>query len=611
MMIKHITMHRIGLIQIENFRACQTISLPLDDFTPLVGQNNAGKSTILEALKWLLKPEALAVSDFADATKPIVVTARVEGISEAVLALIPESKHRTAIQPCCPNGVLWIRVKAEGSKKFTSEVWDPAKTDVEGNPTDWKPYPTGLPQAVTAILPEPLSIQAMKDVQKDFTSVAAGTAIKKLIEEIAAPVTKANTEEIESALKTINGLLTGVGGTRSKALNDFDKDASEVLKDFFPGLTLQLELPETKIKEFFKSGSLKVSEAGKQGSMDFAQLGSGAQRAIEMALICYLAKAAANADANCARKLLLIDEPELYLHPQGVRRIREALKELSVKGFQVVFSTHSPLMLDRANAAHTVIVRKEPLTGTTTQNPLQQAVKDAIADAQAQSQTLFELGNLAEIYFADRVVICEGKTDRRVLPLAYERFFGRAPELDHIAFVSIGGCGNILGSLEVLRAMKIPSCAIADLDFAFTHAARGGKAIIAQDDTEMKGAKTILERIQPTHNFLLEGDLPKGGDGFKAAKIWQLMASEDDGKILAINVHKKLKEKSIWLWKEGCIEDVMQRKKKGEDAIIEHEQLIMKMSAEDMISQMPFLVECLKWVRNCEQPEHKPTEVGS
>ena len=246
-----LTMHRISYIQIQNFRACQSVSLPLDDFTPLVGQNNTGKSTILESLRWLLKPDARSATDFADTGKPIVVTARVEGISAAILGLIPEQKHRTAIEPFCPNGVLWIRVKTEGAKKFTSEVWDPEKADAEGNPTDWRPYPTGLPQAVSAILPEPLSIQAMKDVQKDFTSVAAGTTIKKLIEEIAEPVTKANSAEIEAALKTINGLLTGEGGVRSKALEDFDAEASEVLEEFFPGLTLQLELPETKIKEFF------------------------------------------------------------------------------------------------------------------------------------------------------------------------------------------------------------------------------------------------------------------------------------------------------------------------------------------------------------------------
>lgn len=73
-------------------------------------------------------------------------------------------------------------------------------------------------------------------------------------------------------------------------------------------------------------------------------------------------------------------------------------------------------MLSRDNAADTVIVGKTKQKGTFTRLPLRIAVKDALEDAESQSRTLFELGNLAEIYFAERVVLCEGKTDRRILP---------------------------------------------------------------------------------------------------------------------------------------------------------------------------------------------------
>ncbi|MHB9008547.1 MAG: ATP-dependent nuclease [Limisphaerales bacterium] len=593
-------MHRISYIQIQNFRACQSVSLPLDDFTPLVGQNNVGKSTILESLRWLLKPDARSASDFADAKLPIVVTARIEGISAAILGCIPEPKHRTAIEPYCPNGVLWIRVSADGTtaKSLKPEVWNPAVLEANGMPKEWRPYPTGLPQAVSAILPEPLSIQAMKDVQKDFTSVAAGTSIKRLIEEISEPVTKANAAEIDAALKTINGLLTGEGGIRSKALKDFDEEATKVLEDFFPGLTLQLELPETKVKEFFKSGTLKVGETGRTGVMEFAQLGSGAQRAIEMALIRYLARATADTEANFTRKLLLIDEPELYLHPQGVRRVRQALAILATKGFQVVFSTHSPLMLDRANAANTVIVRKEQASGAVTRKPLKQAVQDALAGAESQSRALFELGNVAEVYFAERVVICEGKTDRRILPLAYERFYGRAPELDHVAFVSLGGCGDILRGLSVLRAMEIPCCAIADLDFSFTQATKGNAPLLAKDGAEMSRAKAILKRIQPVHGFLLEGELPRKGNNFSAADIWALLAADADGKTLTSDVHDQLKGHSIWIWQSGCIEHVTGTADKGEDAIIEQEEALRTKSSADVATEFPAIVECFKWVKS-------------
>ena len=48
-------MHRLSHLVIKNFRACRDVSLPLEGYTPLVGQNNTGKSTILQAIEWVLK----------------------------------------------------------------------------------------------------------------------------------------------------------------------------------------------------------------------------------------------------------------------------------------------------------------------------------------------------------------------------------------------------------------------------------------------------------------------------------------------------------------------------------------------------------------------------
>ncbi len=245
-------------------------------------------------------------------------------------------------------------------------------------------------------------------------------------------------------------------------------------------------------------------------------------------------------------------------------------------------------MLDRANAAHTVIVHKEPATGAVTRKPLQQAVRNALAEAQSQSRVLFELGNIADIYFAERVVICEGKTDRRVLPLTYERLYGRGPELDHIAFISLGGCG-------------ISCCAIADLDFSFTEVAKGNAPLIAKDGAEMARAKAVLKRIQPVHRFLLEGDLPRRGNDFVAADIWALLAADADGKTLAADVHGQLKAHSIWIWKSGCIEHVMGSAGKGEDAIIEQEEALRTKSSSDVAAEFPAIVECFDWVRSFDK----------
>ena len=69
------------------------MSLPLEGYTPLVGQNNTGKSTILEAIRWVLKPAALVAGDFHTAGEPVCVTACIDGIDTDVLDRIPPSQN--------------------------------------------------------------------------------------------------------------------------------------------------------------------------------------------------------------------------------------------------------------------------------------------------------------------------------------------------------------------------------------------------------------------------------------------------------------------------------------------------------------------------------------
>lgn len=161
-------------------------------------------------------------------------------------------------------------------------------------------------------------------------------------------------------------------------------------------------------------------------------------------------------------------------------------------------------MLNRENIADTVIVGKNPDSGVTTQKPLRQAVDEALSNAESQSRALFELGNLADIYFAGRVVLCEGKTDRRLLPLAYEQLYGRPPELDHLAFVSLGSCADIPKALPVLAAMGIKACEVVDLDFCYTHARSGG--LLGKDAEDLSDAKARIALMQLDHGFTLSGN---------------------------------------------------------------------------------------------------------
>lgn len=566
-----------------------------------MGQNNVGKSTILEAIRWVLKPTALLESDFHSGQSTVTVAACVEGITSTVLDKIREQKHRKAIEPYCHDGTLWIRASnGRGTKAITKEIWDPEQYSGFDLPDHWRSYPTGLPQAVNALLPEPLFIEAMEDIGEDLGKSKAGTTIKRLLDEIMGPVLDAHAD-LNNALDRIRSILAVDGTNRSSLLQRFDEEATRALSDFFPGLDLDLDLQAVSIKEFFKTGDLRVTDNMTGDQRRFDQMGTGAQRAIQMALVRYLAETRAPDENDPSRRLLLIDEPELYLHPQGVRHLRQALFQLSNAGFQVVFSTHSPLMLSRENAGDTVIVSKTVDDGVHTQKPLRRATKEALEEAESQTRTLFELGNLAEIYFADRVVLCEGKTDRRLLPLAYERLYGRTPDLDHIAFVALGSCSDIPKALPVLSAMGISACAVADLDFAFTAARAGKHPLLPKKEEDLDRVRDALRRMKDQHGFTLGGDgLPINdkSSGWRAVDAWAKVVEDREGRRAVDQTHDALKDKGVWVWPIGSIEEVTGHTEKGEAAILAQEVELLAMNPLDIENKMPLFKACFEWI-NC------------
>jgi len=79
-----------------------------------------------------------------------------------------------------------------------------------------------------------------------------------------------------------------------------------------------------------------------------------------MTLLQLLAEAQDESENRAAQVrpiILIIEEPELYMHPQMERRMRDVLYRLAGQpNMQVACSTHSPVFLDIADK-HKAIVR--------------------------------------------------------------------------------------------------------------------------------------------------------------------------------------------------------------------------------------------------------------
>ena len=190
------------------------------------------------------------------------------------------------------------------------------------------------------------------------------------------------------------------------------------MEKFFTGISAKIHIPVPKITDFLKSGTIVIDtiERCSKQRCQFIWSWNTARHSNRIDKMPADIKKVRWGFARTT--LLLIDEPELYLHPQAIELVRYSLSTLSSEGYQVIFTTHSPCMITREEAVRTQIIRR--FKGKTHALISTQAIiEQEFACAEAQSEMLFELGNASQVLFSEQILLFEGKTERAVFPELY------------------------------------------------------------------------------------------------------------------------------------------------------------------------------------------------
>jgi putative ATP-dependent endonuclease of the OLD family len=177
--------------------------------------------------------------------------------------------------------------------------------------------------------------------------------------------------------------------------------------------------------------------------------------------------------AEPARKrVLLIDEPECFLHPSTVRSAREAMYLLAeLPEWQVLASTHSPIFVD-VSKPHTTICRIE----RTDTGPAFTFCTDraTFSDEERDQLRMIRACNpfVSEFFFADHTVLVEGETEHAVLATLLEE---RGPAGKALHVVNCMGKANLPLFARILNHFGKPYTVIHDADSP--RAKRGDKWI--------------------------------------------------------------------------------------------------------------------------------------
>lgn len=179
-------------------------------------------------------------------------------------------------------------------------------------------------------------------------------------------------------------------------------------------------------------------------------MGGGIQNAIVLAIL--------KAFEETRRKgaIILIEEPEMFLHPQMQRSLYKTIREIG-RTNQVIYTTHSPHFVSVPEYDEVVLVRKSG-EGTYVRR------SDLPANSRRHEKLIKELDpERNELFFARRLLLVEGDTEKLAFPV-YAGRIGLDLDREGATIVEVGGKRNLKEFAEIAISFGIPTGIVYDED---------------------------------------------------------------------------------------------------------------------------------------------------
>jgi putative ATP-dependent endonuclease of OLD family len=513
---------QITKIAIENFRGIRELSIPMANFSCIIGENNAGKSSILQALDVFFNNPGLRDSDFYNKEDSIRVEVTFDEIKDEDLGRLTD-EHRSRIAEHVSEGRLSLsRIYSQPGKGVLRMVapmpidkryWPDAIAEVTAKkareelresavfhipdlaevlparptqkqvreevdkliaalPEDQKkpddvPLVTGMDKSIHALLPEVIYIPAVKDLSDDLKT-AETASFGKLI-GILFNTIKPKLASIDALFSTLENLLN-VTEVDGKEVDDRLKDVIAVeqavernLQEAFPDTSIRIEIPPPDLKSVLNNAQIAIDDGVRSG---FKSKGDGLRRSVTFAILRAYADLRSQermSDPSMTPRpyLLLFEEPELFLHPRAQIQLFEALKVFAADN-HVMVSTHSSAFFSpQATGTFVKLIKDRSVTP-----PCAKAYPVDLSDLRLKDQfQMVRQENNDAAFFCESILLVEGDSDHIVIPHIARTL---NPSWDFakksVAIARVGGKHNIKRYRSFFERFGVSVSALVDLD---------------------------------------------------------------------------------------------------------------------------------------------------
>lgn len=392
---------RISRIEIRNFRSFRQFELDLDGESMFViGENAGGKTSLLTAVARAFGRDLnFRAEDFVDRQQTIEIEVTLDQLDAAQAAVFGNYADFSSTPPT-------LRVA-------TRVIWDPAAEDA-----DVEHYYPRVPGSRSKREErEALSWQwlpASRDPERMLQFGIPRNLMGKLVE--ALPIDQSLENAVDAVRQASDDL--GQDAELQRFLQEARADLARMLPDV-AGDAFRMGIAAATARDLLRQFELVVEHLGEPVAVSTQSSGVA-----QLAIFVFAMKLATSQPGT----VLLVDEPEISLHPQAQRALMRALRTLDV---QMLVATHSGTLLDRADPRRVVRLRRTPAG-------IELASPSTLSDDDARKLARFTSPQTAEAFFARAVILVEGLSDQIVLEVLAERQ-GRNIDAEGVSIVPMGG----------------------------------------------------------------------------------------------------------------------------------------------------------------------------
>lgn len=172
---------------------------------------------------------------------------------------------------------------------------------------------------------------------------------------------------------------------------------------------------------------------------------------------------------------VLIDEPEIHLHPQWQNKLIKLFRKLHEdRNIQFIISTHSPVFVSKETITNIFRIYK-PHKQTQIIPKEKTKVWEEKLGKEEDLIDIITYSNNSKLFFANKVVLVEGITDEIIFSYLM-RTLGKDEE--NIEVVNVNGKENFIKYIKFLDNFKIIPTVICDLDNLWKGKLLKGQAVL-------------------------------------------------------------------------------------------------------------------------------------